>query len=80
VSCPTPAPGAFAIGDTVFAGKRVAYPGIPMFSPELFCYMSNPNPSKYKQFIKGLDELLGECRPHATGSQCGEDQKGKKCG
>jgi len=53
-------PGAFAIGDTVFAGKRVAYPGIPMFSPELFCYMSNPNPSKYKQFIKGLDELLGE--------------------
>jgi len=53
-------PGAFAIGDTVYAGKKVGFPGIPMFSPELFCYLRNPNPSKYKQFTKGLDELLGE--------------------
>ena len=22
--------------------------------------MRNPNPSKYKQFVKGLNELLGE--------------------
>ncbi|KAK3265937.1 hypothetical protein CYMTET_25413 [Cymbomonas tetramitiformis] len=53
-------PGAFAIGDTVYAGKARKFPGIPSFSPELFCYLKNPNPSKYKQFQKGLDELLGE--------------------
>ena len=52
--------GAFAIGDTVYAGKRRAFPGIPSFSPELFAYLKNPNPSKYKQFSKALDELLGE--------------------
>ena len=53
-------PGAFAIGDTVYAGRRRAFPGIPSFSPELFAYLKNPNPSKYKQFSKALDELLGE--------------------
>jgi len=53
-------PGSFAIGDTVYAGKRRAYPGIPSFSPELFGYLRNPNPSTYKQFQKGMDGLLGE--------------------
>jgi peptide chain release factor 3 len=37
-----------------------AYPGIPSFSPELFGYLRNPNPSTYKQFQKGMDGLLGE--------------------
>ena len=53
-------PNTFAIGDTIYTGTRIRYPGIPSFSPELFSYMRNPNPSKYKQFQKGLTELLGE--------------------
>ncbi|KAH8960263.1 hypothetical protein BDL97_06G123300 [Sphagnum fallax] len=53
-------PNAFCIGDTVYCGPRRTFPGIPSFSPELFSYMRNPNPSKYKQFLKGITELLGE--------------------
>ncbi|CAM6105958.1 unnamed protein product [Calypogeia fissa] len=53
-------PNAFCIGDTLYCGPRRSYPGIPSFSPELFCYLHNPNPSKYKQFLKGVTELLGE--------------------
>jgi peptide chain release factor 3 len=46
-------PGVFAIGDTIYQGKRLEYDGIPCFSPEMFAYLKNPNPSKYKQFQKG---------------------------
>ncbi|AFZ44305.1 bacterial peptide chain release factor 3 (bRF-3) [Halothece sp. PCC 7418] len=53
-------PGMFAIGDTVYAGKKVVYEGIPCFSPELFAYLKNPNPSKFKQFHKGVTELREE--------------------
>jgi peptide chain release factor 3 len=54
-------PGHFAIGDTIFTGnRRIAYPGIPSFSPEKFAYLRNPNPSTYKKFQKGLSELLEE--------------------
>jgi peptide chain release factor 3 len=31
-------PGVFAIGDTIYQGKRLEYDGIPCFSPELFAY------------------------------------------
>ena len=53
-------PGAFAIGDTVYSGKKVEYEGIPCFSPEIFAYLKNPNPSKFKQFRKGVTELREE--------------------
>lgn len=53
-------PGVFAIGDTVYQGQRLEYEGIPCFSPELFSYLKNPNPSKYKQFQKGVLELREE--------------------
>lgn len=53
-------PGVFAIGDTIYSGKRLEYDGIPMFSPELFAYLKNPNPSKFKQFRKGVSELREE--------------------
>jgi peptide chain release factor 3 len=54
-------PGSFAIGDTLFTGNnRVAFPGIPSFSPEKFCYIRAPNPSDYKSFRKGIDQLLDE--------------------
>ena len=53
-------PGAFAIGDTLFTGPRREFPLIPSFSPELFATLRNPNTGKYKQFNKGVTELLGE--------------------
>jgi len=53
-------PGAFAIGDTIYTGQKLEYEGIPCFSPELFAYLRNPNPSKFKQFHKGVTELREE--------------------
>ena len=54
-------PGNFAIGDTLYTGNtRVAFPGIPSFSPEKFAYIRSPNPSDYKAFRKGIDQLLDE--------------------
>ncbi len=53
-------PGAFAIGDTIYVGQKLEYEGIPSFSPELFAYLKNPNPSKFKQFQKGVAELREE--------------------
>ena len=53
-------PGVFAIGDTIYQGKKLEYEGIPCFSPEMFAYLRNPNPSKYKQFQKGVSELREE--------------------
>lgn len=53
-------PGTFAIGDTICTGKKLQYQGIPSFSPEIFAYLRNPNPSKFKQFRKGVGELEEE--------------------
>ena len=53
-------PGVFAIGDTIYSGRKLEYEGIPYFSPELFAYLKNPNPSKFKQFQKGVSELQEE--------------------
>jgi peptide chain release factor 3 len=53
-------PGVFAIGDTIYSGQKLEYEGIPSFSPELFAYLKNPNPSKFKQFQKGVTELREE--------------------
>mmetsp|Transcript_14772 Transcript_14772/g.60016 ORF Transcript_14772/g.60016 Transcript_14772/m.60016 type:complete len:394 (+) Transcript_14772:994-2175(+) len=54
-------PGLFSIGDTIYCGsEKVVFPGIPSFSPEIFAYLRNPNPSNYKNFKKGLQQLLEE--------------------
>ncbi len=53
-------PGMFAIGDTIYNGKKLEYEGIPCFSPEIFAYLRNVNPSKFKQFRKGVAELREE--------------------
>jgi peptide chain release factor 3 len=54
-------PCNFAIGDTLYTGtSRVSFPGIPSFSPEKFSYIRAPNPSDYKSFRKGIDQLLAE--------------------
>jgi peptide chain release factor 3 len=52
--------GLFAIGDTVCLGKNVQYEAVPQFPPELFAHLRNPNPSKYKQFVKGIQQLASE--------------------
>jgi peptide chain release factor 3 len=53
-------PGGFAIGDTISGGKFLTYPGIPTFAPELFAFLENKEPSKYKQFHKGITALQDE--------------------
>jgi peptide chain release factor 3 len=53
-------PGTFAIGDTVYIGEKLTYPHIPSFSPELFAYLKNTDPTKYKNFYKGVSELEEE--------------------
>ena len=69
-------PGNFAIGDTLFTGnEKIAYPGIPSFSPEIFAYIRNPDTGKYKAFQKGLDQLLAEGAVQAL-RQRGDDGGG----
>lgn len=53
-------PGMFAIGDTLYVGPRVEFEGIPCFSPEIFAWLRNPNPSAFKSFRKGVNELREE--------------------
>ena len=53
-------PGGFAIGDTISGGKSLKFPGIPTFAPELFAFLENREPSKYKQFHKGITALQDE--------------------
>ena len=53
-------PGMFAIGDTLYLGSKVEYEGIPCFSPEIFSWLRNPNPSAFKNFRKGVNELREE--------------------
>ena len=50
----------FGIGDTLCEDGSLVYDEIPRFSPECFTYLQNPNPSKFKQFRQGLDQLLQE--------------------
>ena len=53
-------PGMFSIGDTLYTGTKVEYEGIPCFSPEIFSWLRNPNPSAFKSFRKGVNELREE--------------------
>ena len=50
----------FGIGDTLSEEAGVLFQEIPRFAPECFAQLQNPNPSKFKQFRKGLDQLLQE--------------------
>ena len=53
-------PGMFSIGDTLYTGAHLEYEGIPSFSPEIFSWLRNPNPSAFKNFRKGVNELREE--------------------
>lgn len=52
--------GNFKIGDTLTQGEILHFKGIPSFSPEQFRYVNNADPLKFKQFAKGLEELMDE--------------------
>ncbi|MFY9925435.1 MAG: peptide chain release factor 3 [Opitutaceae bacterium] len=51
---------AFGIGDTLTEDRTILFDEIPRFPPEVFAYISNPNPSDSKKFRTGLDQLLQE--------------------
>jgi len=51
---------AFGIGDTLTGDRGIVFDEIPRFPPEVFAYISNPNPSDAKKFRAGLDQLLQE--------------------
>ncbi|HZZ18804.1 MAG TPA: peptide chain release factor 3 [Opitutaceae bacterium] len=51
---------AFGIGDTLTEDRSILFDEIPRFPPEVFAYISNPNPSDSKKFRAGLDQLLQE--------------------
>lgn len=52
--------GNFRIGDTLTTIPNLVYNEIPRFAPEVFCILHNSAPSKYKQFVEGLEQLLNE--------------------
>lgn len=52
--------GLLSIGDTIFTGKKLVYPEIPAFSPELFARLINPDTFLSKKFQKGITQLEEE--------------------
>jgi peptide chain release factor 3 len=44
-------------GDTLYRDEPVTYPPIPSFSPEYFSVVRGTDPSKHKQFRKGIEQL-----------------------
>ena len=45
------------IGDTLHAGKKVEFPALPRFSPEVFATARPLDSSKFKQYRRGLQQL-----------------------
>ena len=52
--------GNFKIGDSLTAGEKINFKGMPSFSPELFKYVENADPMRSKQLAKGIDQLMDE--------------------
>ena len=53
-------PGVFRIGDTLTAGEKIQFEGIPEFSPEHFARVVSRNPLRSKQLAQGLEQLTQE--------------------
>lgn len=53
-------PGELRLGDTIYQGEAVRYPGVPQFSPEVFATVDCPDTSRRKQFDRGLEQLVEE--------------------
>lgn len=53
--------GNFQIGDSIYAGKKkIVYPPLPEFTPELFVRVTAKNVMKQKSFHKGMTQLVQE--------------------
>ena len=50
----------FGIGDTLSTRKETKFHEIPRFTPESFSYLHNTDTGKFKQFRRGLNQLLQE--------------------
>jgi peptide chain release factor 3 len=48
------------IGDTLTEDRSIVFDEIPVFAPEVFAFLVNPQPSNYKRYRQGLDQLLQE--------------------
>jgi len=48
------------IGDTLTEDRNIVFHEIPRFPPEVFAYLHNPVPGQYKQFDRGVQQLLEE--------------------
>jgi len=53
-------PGVFRIGDTLSQSGRIAYAGVPTFSPEHFRRVEVAKVERRKALAKGLDQLAQE--------------------
>ncbi|MDN5813672.1 MAG: peptide chain release factor 3 [Arthrobacter sp.] len=51
---------ALRVGDSLYEDAPVTYPPIPYFSPEHFRVAHAKDPSRYKQFRRGIDQLEHE--------------------
>ena len=51
---------ALRVGDSLFVEESVEYPAIPLFAPEHFQVARSKDPSKYKQFRRGIEQLEHE--------------------
>ncbi len=49
--------GSLRAGDTLYADLPVRFPPIPSFAPEHFRVARSKDPSRYKQFQRGIDQL-----------------------
>ena len=53
--------GNFQIGDSIYAGKKkIDYPALPQFTPEIFMRVTAKNVMKQKSFHKGMNQLVQE--------------------
>jgi len=52
--------GMLRPGDTLYEAEPVAFPGMPTFAPEHFAVIRTADPSRSKQFRRGITQLEGE--------------------
>lgn len=48
------------VGDTLFSGEEIAFPPLPMLTPDHFARLRNRDTGRYKQFHRGLEQLERE--------------------
>jgi peptide chain release factor 3 len=48
------------IGDTLSEDRAIRFNEIPQFAPEVFAYLTNPQPGNSKKYRLGVDQLLKE--------------------